>query len=257
MASEPPPDAPEQRRLLMLAQLLAVSGGLADAGSLLLAGSFTGHLTGNSVLLLVSLGHGDLRHAIFCLLALAMFVAGSAAGQLWPKRIGGGLDRFQPVLLLELLCMILPLGLALLLPPWHRPLLLAGLAFGNGLQNGALDRVAGVSVHGTYLTGMSSSLLSATLVKPDRAKRAILARTVGCFLLGALAAVPLASAFGTAGLLPVALPLLAALGVCRGRAGAPARPDDPAGVAATGRVDAMGETATASPWAGADPSPGR
>ena len=75
-------------RLLAIAFLLAFAGGYADAASYLLTGSFTGHLTGNTVLLTIHLAQAGWREAANNALAVVAFAAGIVAAECMVHRAG-------------------------------------------------------------------------------------------------------------------------------------------------------------------------
>ncbi len=66
----------EHRSETWLGLGLAFVGGYSDAASYILAGSFTGHITGNSVLAAVSLANRDWLLTISRLLAVGAFLLG-------------------------------------------------------------------------------------------------------------------------------------------------------------------------------------
>ena len=80
MGCERPAGGGDDGRYLLVSLVLSLVGGFADAGSLILAGSFTGHVTGNLVLATVHAAHGEWGPAFSCLAAVAAFLAGPAGG---------------------------------------------------------------------------------------------------------------------------------------------------------------------------------
>src|SRR4029077_16896558 len=133
---------------------LAFVGGYADASSYLLARAFTGHLTGNCVLAAVSAAGKDWYLTLDRLLAVIAFLAGILLSLM--------LNRFVPVRLRQyslaiamLIEILLFLSASLLLANKATPeLFIACMCLALGIQNGALHKTNGISVHSTYMTGM-------------------------------------------------------------------------------------------------------
>ncbi len=201
------PDKP----YLLISLLLAFTGGFADAGSYILVDTFAGHITGNAMLLMIDVVRADWPHAVLCLVAIPAFLIGTAAGAAWlhpphhsPCR------RLFPRLALELLLVAVSLAVG---PGERIPfLLLAGLAL--GLQNGSVGKIASVSYHTTFITGLSTTLVTSFAGPPD-AKRTLLPAIIASFLVGGLCGaytVDRGKALGFAAVLvPLTLALLIAL----------------------------------------------
>ena len=211
MRTGQPPGAAGPRSFAICA-ILSVVGGYVDAGSYLLTGSFTGHITGNSVLTAIALVTGHWSQAASCIIAVLGFMIGTAAGSVWPRsdRHGFGRRLVKPLLAEAAL-----VGLGLSLATWHivasHDLLLVCLCLALGLQNGTVTKLDGVSVRTSFITGMSTSLVTAmTGGRPDRKTR-ILPLVLGCFLLGAICGALLTARFELLGFGAVLLPLLLAL----------------------------------------------
>ena len=186
------------RRLLVIAFLLAFAGGYADAASYVLTKSFTGHLTGNTVFLCLHLTQGAWREAASNALAIAAFVAG-VAGAEW---LGTGSGK--PARARQLVGPLLIEGALLLIAAGFRwqPVLLGNdltvvfLCLGLGWQNGALRKCGAMSIHTTFITGMSTTLVTAVFQRasgeepPDDQKKhppAVLAAMLLTFAAGAVA----------------------------------------------------------------------
>ena len=152
-------------RELIGALLLVAVGGYGDAASFLLVGCFTGHTTGNSVLAAIAIATGGrVWEPVF---AVVTFLCATAAAQ----RLSTSSDRpfgskgFHYVLGAEIpLVFVSPF----LLMAHHRFAFIACMSLALGLQNGALSRAEGISLHTTYLTGTVTRLLG-LLVKPGSA----------------------------------------------------------------------------------------
>jgi uncharacterized membrane protein YoaK (UPF0700 family) len=138
---------------------LAFVGGYADASSYLLARTFTGHLTGNCVLAAVSAASGEWYLTLDRLLAVVVFLCGILCSSI--------LNRFAPDRLRRSLLaiamfteLLLFLSAALFLSHGaNKELFIVCMCLALGIQNGALHKTNGVSVHSTYMTGMVTMLM--------------------------------------------------------------------------------------------------
>ena len=149
-------------RVLAIAFLLAFAGGYADAVSYLLTGSFTGHLTGNTVLLTIHLARASWREAVSNALAIAAFAAGIVASE-WTAARAGKPTRARQLrapLLIEGALLLAALGSRFLDGWTGNALCTVFLCLMMGQQNGALRRCGSLSVHTTFITGLSTTLLS-------------------------------------------------------------------------------------------------
>lgn len=140
---------------------LAFVGGYGDAAGLVLAYTFTGHVTGNLVLVAIAVatrnGHAVLRH----LLAIGTFLGGILLSALIDlflrKRLR--LPLLPAVMVLEIALVGLAALAMTLQWEYGTGAFILCVALALGLQNGALRRVVGTSVHTTYLTGMITNLI--------------------------------------------------------------------------------------------------
>ena len=173
------PDKP----YLLISLILTFTGGFADAGSYILVDTFAGHITGSAVLLMVDLIHADWPHAVLCCIAIPAFLAGTAAGAAWPHSAGHSLcRRLIPRLALEILLIVASLAVG----PGDRMPFLLFTALALGLQNGSVGKIASVSYHTTFITGLSTTLVTSLATGQPGAKRTLLPVMIGCFALGAL-----------------------------------------------------------------------
>jgi uncharacterized membrane protein YoaK (UPF0700 family) len=199
---------------------LALVGGYGDAAGLVLARTFTGHITGNVVLTAVSMvardWHGTLEH----LLAIITFLVGVflSVWVLNPRsaRPAPSLSRVMGIeaTLIVVACFALESTLALRLE-----LFVACVSLALGMQNGAFRQSGGISVHTTYLTGMITSLITTkagklfgvTLQPAAGAKprTALLGGIWIAFFLGAASGAAAIFRFRSFGMLGAALVLLA------------------------------------------------
>lgn len=139
---------------------LAWVGGSLDAISYLGLGHvFTGNMTGNTVLLAMAVGSGNMARALRSLLAVLGFVLGVASGAwLLRKRHPGWSAGVNRVLVLEAAL----LGAAMLAfawngreamtQPWVRGLIVV-LGMVMGIQSAAVRRVHLAGVWTTFITG--------------------------------------------------------------------------------------------------------
>jgi uncharacterized membrane protein YoaK (UPF0700 family) len=147
----PPPEA-----WLYLA--LAFVGGYGDAAGVVLAKTFTGHVTGNLVLAAIAVA----AHEWSALMAHLSAVLIERALVAWPS-----IESLPTVLGMEvILTMTAYLALASRAAPRVEAFVVC-LSLALGLQNGAFQRTGGISVHTTYLTGMITRLMTAEAEKPQ------------------------------------------------------------------------------------------
>jgi uncharacterized membrane protein YoaK (UPF0700 family) len=147
--------APAPRKRLVL--LLAGAAGCLDAVGYLMLGLFTANMTGNTILLGLSVGRQDWPSALRDALAIAAFVAGAGAGTL----VVSSLRRLDQCLGLE--AMVLAAAVAAwfaygaprghIVQPAVAHWVVALLAAAMGIQSAAVRRVGEQRVATTYVTG--------------------------------------------------------------------------------------------------------
>ena len=201
---------------------LAFIGGYADASSYLLARTFTGHLTGNCVLAAVSAASKEWYLTLDRLLAVIVFLAGILLSLM--------LNRFVPVRLRQyslaiamLIEVLLFLSASFLLSNRAtQELFIVCMCLALGIQNGALHKTNGISVHSTYMTGMVTTLMQKSFdrysskrsPKEDSSKDSarltiqVLAPMWISFIFGAVAGAVIVSSFHSIGLWGIVLPLI-------------------------------------------------
>lgn len=155
------PAAPRKRLVL----LLAGAAGCLDAVGYLTLGLFTANMTGNTILLGLSLGREAWADAMHNVAALAAFVAGAGAGTLVTRGVGRifrGLGLEAAVLAAAVAVWILfgaPRGrIAEPAAYW----LIALLSAAMGIQSAAVRRVGEQRVATTYVTGTLTTLATDT-----------------------------------------------------------------------------------------------
>jgi uncharacterized membrane protein YoaK (UPF0700 family) len=198
----PPPATPDpahaHRAVLTLAVLLTAGSGAMDAiGFALLGDVFTSVMTGNLVLLGVSVGGGDGELALRIGIAFATFVVGvMTAGRITGHHPGNGLlwpRRVTTVLLVQLVVLTLfVVGYQLEgAHPEGAPqiALLAVAALAMGLQSGAVVGIGVAGLSTTYVTGTLTGVLTSLAIEKrlrwDRAS-ILIALVVGAIAAGLL-----------------------------------------------------------------------
>jgi uncharacterized membrane protein YoaK (UPF0700 family) len=201
---------------------LAFIGGYADASSYLLARTFTGHLTGNCVLAAVSAASKDFYLTLDRLVAVIVFLGGILFSLM--------LNRFAPVWLRQSsLAIAMFIEVLLFLSAFlflsnraNEKLFIACMCLALGIQNGALHKTNGISVHSTYMTGMVTTLMQKSFdhlsskrsSKEDSSRNSarltfqVLASMWMSFTFGAVTGAVLVSSFHSIGLLGIVLPLI-------------------------------------------------
>ncbi len=201
---------------------LAFVGGYADASSYLLARTFTGHLTGNCVLGAVSVASKEWYLTLDRLLAVIVFLAGILVSLI--------LNRFVPVrlrqysLAIAMFIELLLIGSAslFLINRANTELFIGCMCLALGIQNGALNKTNGISVHSTYMTGMVTTLMQKSFdhysskrsPKEDSSKDSarlsiqVLAPMWISFIFGALTGAVIVSSFHSVALSGIVLPLV-------------------------------------------------
>lgn len=217
------PKLPARPWQLASAVLYAFAGGYGDAAGYLLGKTFTGHVTGNLVLLAIALCGARPAEILLRVAAVLCFLAATACGLFFSawKRSRAAVLAFavQSTLLLA----------AAAPPVRHSPhavlLQIAALCCALGLANGIIHEAGGVGFHPTFLSGDFTTLMAAwvhamrpadTTMPHKPAAAPILLPVIGSFFLGALAARLLRGALGP--WLPLLLlPPLCAAGLAAGR----------------------------------------
>ncbi|MBC6460641.1 YoaK family protein [Actinomadura sp. HBU206391] len=188
---------PGGRALTTSLTLLALGSGASDALSLTSLGTvFTGMMTGNLILLGVSLGHARFADALPAIASIAAFVAGVYAAASWLRDIRAGPSRPWPRRVVHLMA-ALSAAQAVVLVWWSASgghpgpparLALVGLtAAAMGVQSRAVIAIATSGTSTTYLTGTLTTLATelATTGEPFAMRRrlaVIIAAVVGAIL---------------------------------------------------------------------------
>jgi uncharacterized membrane protein YoaK (UPF0700 family) len=194
------------------------SGGFADSTGFLMAGSFTGHITGNLVLLTTSAAAGHWLAMSRPLTAVVTFLLATEIGLLSARCRTHDLRWAVLVVQCSILC---TLGVGVLRnSPGFAWIVVGALSFCLGLQNGFVASVDGVAVHSSYMTGTATRLLKALSTShtfgvrirdPLAVATVVLSATVILgFLTGALSAFFARTVVGSYSPMVLCLPLLIA-----------------------------------------------
>ena len=201
---------------------LAFVGGYADASSYLLARTFTGHLTGNCVLAAVSAASKDWYLMLDRLLAVIVFLAGILVSLILNRFVPVRLRQYSLAIAMFIEVLLIVSASLLLMNRANVELFIVCMCLALGIQNGALDKTNGISVHSTYMTGMVTTLMQKSFgrlslkrsskedLPRDSARLTIqvLAPMWSSFIFGAFTGAMIVSSFHSLGLLGIGLTLI-------------------------------------------------
>jgi uncharacterized membrane protein YoaK (UPF0700 family) len=137
---------------------LAFIGGYGDAAGYLVAKTFTGHVTGNLVLVVIDIVGHDSKNMISHFLAIIGFLGGVFLSALMMRTLNSW--SFRRVLAIEIVLMCVATLAMCSHGSRKAELFVVCVALALGLQNGAVRRVGTISIHTTYLTGMITNLIT-------------------------------------------------------------------------------------------------
>ena len=201
---------------------LAFVGGYADASSYLLARTFTGHLTGNCVLAAVSAASKEWYLTLDRLLAVIVFLAGILVSLILNRFVPVRLRQYSLAIAMFIEVLLIVSASLFLINRANAELFIVCMCLALGIQNGALDKTNGISVHSTYMTGMVTTLMQKSFrhlsskrsPKEDSSRDSVrltiqvLAPMWISFIFGALAGAVIISSFHSVGLLGIVLSLV-------------------------------------------------
>jgi uncharacterized membrane protein YoaK (UPF0700 family) len=201
---------------------LAFVGGYADASSYLLARTFTGHLTGNCVLAAVSAASKEWYLTLDRLLAVIVFLAGILVSLILNRFVPVRLRQYSLAIAMFIEGLLIVSASLFLINRANDELFIVCMCLALGIQNGALDKTNGISVHSTYMTGMVTTLMQKSFdhysskrsPKEDSSKDSarlsiqVLAPMWISFIFGALTGAVIVSSFHSVGLSGIVLPLV-------------------------------------------------
>lgn len=228
----PPSAEPSVKRLVepvdrWLTFGLAFVGGYGDASGLILAQTFTGHVTGNLVLVAVAIVTRNWLGTVRDLSAIATFLFGIFLSvwvarllRTWPSWI-----VLPAVMSIEVLLIGGASCAVWLNAGFGIEIFIICFSLALGLQNGAFRSTGGISVHTTYLTGTITRLITveadklASIQPPGHGAvtdptAIVLSGIWACFVIGAVAGVAMVLRFKALGILGAALILAAMIGRC-------------------------------------------
>jgi uncharacterized membrane protein YoaK (UPF0700 family) len=205
---------------------LAFVGGYADASSYLLAGAFTGHLTGNCVLAAVSAASKDWYLTLDRLLAVIVFLAGILVSLILNRFVPVRLRQYSLAIAMFIELLLIASASLFLINRANTELFIVCMCLALGIQNDALHKTNGISVHSTYMTGMVTTLMQKSFdhlssrrsLDEDSSRDStrltiqVLAPMWISFIFGALTGAVIVSSFHSIGLLGILVPL--ALLIC-------------------------------------------
>jgi uncharacterized membrane protein YoaK (UPF0700 family) len=148
---------------------LAVVGGYGDAASVVLAKTFTGHVTGSLVLAAIAIAAHKWSALMAHLSAVLFFLVGVISSVLIERALAAWpfFKSLPTVLSIEVI-LTMTAYLAFASRAAARvEVFVVCMSLALGMQNGAFQRTGGISVHTTYLTGMITSLMTAKAKQPQ------------------------------------------------------------------------------------------
>ena len=201
---------------------LAFIGGYADASSYLLARTFTGHLTGNCVLAAVSAAGKDWYLTLDRFLAVFFFLGGIFFSLILDRFASAKLRQSSLAIAMFIEVLLFLSASLFLNNTANVQLFIVCMCLALGIQNGALHKTNGISVHSTYMTGMVTTLMHKSFdhlsskgdPREDSSKHSVrltiqvLATMWISFIFGAVTGAVVVSFFHSIGLLGIVLLLI-------------------------------------------------
>lgn len=180
--------------------LLSCIGGFTDASSFILLKTFTGHLTGNSILSLIYLTTFNWSMLNTTLVSIFGFLLGTIFG--YKFRLKNEDQKSQAYILLFILCIIILVFSIYFLfnEVYNNYILIIAISLSMGIQNGNFSNLNNTGIHTTYITGMSTNLIGALLKSPqcNNEKKTYLC-LIASFILGGILGSILSINFGYVG----------------------------------------------------------
>lgn len=192
--------------------LLAFIGGFVDASSFVLFEVFTGHLTGNSVLSMIYLAQMNWDMLWLSMVSIFGFVLGTLSGTLTRMKSQSSSLEIHIIISVFLLFSIVFLLHFFAPRLYSTNLAIFIISLSMGIQNGYFNKAGTVSLRSTYVTGMTTSCISAFLKNnPQDNSKKVLLIAVLSFIAGALAGGYLSVNYHLAGFSAVLVLLLMAI----------------------------------------------
>lgn len=180
--------------------LLSCIGGFTDASSFILLKTFTGHLTGNSILSLIYLTTFNWPMLILTLLSISGFLLGTIFG--YKFRLKNEDQKSQTYILSFTLCIItLAFSIYFLFNEIdNNYIFIIAISLSMGIQNGNFSNFNNTGIHTTYITGMSTNLIGTLLKSPQcNNEKKIYSCLIASFILGGILGSILSINFGYTG----------------------------------------------------------
>jgi uncharacterized membrane protein YoaK (UPF0700 family) len=194
---------------------LAFVGGYGDAAGVVLAKTFTGHVTGSLVLAAIATAAHKWSALVAHLSAVLFFLVGVLSSVLVERALAAWQSfKSLPIVLSIEVILTIAAYLAFASRAAARvEVFVVCMSLALGMQNGAFQRTGGISVHTTYLTGMITSLMNSEVIKPQLMgardpKRSLLYGIWLAFFVGGTAGAAMAFRFKGIGILGVTFLLL-------------------------------------------------
>ena len=153
------------RKELMLV-FYAFAGGFADATSYLSFRTFTGHVTGNLILLMVAAAQRDWSASAIRHIAVSCFLLATRVG----SRLAAHSRPTVTVFGCQVALLIAPAWLAF----QQKTVPLVGVpafCLALGLQNGVSTSVLDIDVHTTFVSGDFTSLVKSSVAVPEQDRK--------------------------------------------------------------------------------------
>lgn len=177
---------PHTHPLLFL--LLTFIGGFVDASSFVIFSVFTGHLTGNSVLSMIYISQMNWSMLFISIVSICGVFLGTLSGT-YIRTKTASLLAYSPIISVEFILFAIVFSLYFFLPSFYSINIAVFLiSLSMGLQNGFFNKVGSISIHSTYITGMTTSWIGAILNRSEEgdSKRITLFLFIISFIVGAL-----------------------------------------------------------------------
>lgn len=166
--------------------LLTFIGGFVDASSFVIFKVFTGHLTGNSVLSMIYLAQMDWAMLGLSAISLVGFFLGTFSGS-WTRIKVTSPSLHMYVIGSVFLLFSYVFALHFFAPSFFSiNLAIFIISLSMGLINGYFNKAGSISMHTTYVTGMTTTCINAFLNNAPGTGKGLLLSAVIAFMLGAL-----------------------------------------------------------------------
>ncbi|EMA4783894.1 MULTISPECIES: YoaK family protein [Providencia] len=169
--------------------LLTFIGGFVDSSSFVIFGVFTGHLTGNSVLSMIYISQMNWNMLFISIVSICGVFLGTLSGS-YIRTKTASLLAYSLIISFEFILFAIVFSLYFFLPAFYSMNIAVFLiSLSMGLQNGFFNKVGSVSIHSTYITGMTTSWIGTIIKRNENGdiQRITLFLFIISFIIGALA----------------------------------------------------------------------